>query len=266
MESALIDETSARFLGKWKRLVSTTNWEKGRILSQWRQALLESGAASSEYSDDAWSQRVGGISPQHVGRLRRVFERFGQVKDTYAGLYWSHFQAAAEWDDAELWLEGAVQNGWSISQMRRQRWETLGSLETPPADNGASALDEWDTDADADVFDEPADHPEHVPSADDYPAETTDRRRRDEAAGDDSADENPRPSRGNELAGDAPSGTAAQPVRPFAHLPKLPDDVSEAFEAFKLSILRHKLSGWEEISRDDLLATLDALKELAIAG
>jgi len=266
MESALIDETSQRFLGKWKRLVSTTNWEKGRILSEWRQALLESGAASSEYSDEAWSQRVGGISPQHVGRLRRVFERFGPVKDTYAGLYWSHFQAAADWDDAELWLEGAVQNGWSISQMRRQRWETLGSLETPPPDSDAAGADDWDTDADADVFDEPTHDGAQAPSDDDRPAATAERKRRDQADDDDSDDENPRPSHGNELAGDAVGSAAAEPVRPFAHLPKLPDDVSEAFEAFKLSILRHKLSGWEEISLDDMLATLDALKELALAG
>src|SRR6185295_7612698 len=126
MESALLEETSERFLGKWKRLVSTTNWEKGRILCDWRQTLVESGAPASEYSDETWAHRVGGISPQHVGRLRRVFERFGAVKDTYEGLFWSHFQAAIDWDDAEMWLEGAVQNEWSISQMRRQRWEALG--------------------------------------------------------------------------------------------------------------------------------------------
>jgi hypothetical protein len=146
--------------------------------------------------------------------------------------------------------------------MRGQRWETLGSLETPPPDRDASALDEWDTDAEADVFDEPAGDPERAPP-DGPPAE---RKRREQADDHDSDPQDARPSHGNELSGDGPGSAAAEPVRPFAHLPKLPDDVSEAFEAFKLSILRHKLSGWEEISREDLLATLDALKELAIAG
>ena len=37
------------------------------------------------------------------------------------------------------------------------------------------------------------------------------------------------------------------------------------FEAFKLSILRYHLGGSQEISRDDLLATLDALKGPAMA-
>jgi hypothetical protein len=54
-------------------------------------------------------------------------------------------------------------------------------------------------------------------------------------------------------------------VRPFAALPSLPPDVNDAFEAYKLCILRHKLAGWDEISRDDLIWSLDALKELALA-
>jgi len=58
---------------------------------------------------------------------------------------------------------------------------------------------------------------------------------------------------------------AKEPVRPFAELPRLPDDVAEAFEAFKLVILRHKTARFKEISQADLIATLDALKELALA-
>ena len=54
-------------------------------------------------------------------------------------------------------------------------------------------------------------------------------------------------------------------VRPFENLGELPDDLAGAFDAFKLAILRHKQEGWEQISRDDVLASLDALKELALA-
>ena len=123
MDLATIDQASEVFLGQWKRLVSTTNWDKGRIISAWRQALVDADAPASDYSDEAWSQRVGNVTPQHVGRLRRVWERFGSVRETYDGLYWSHFQAGIDWDDAEMWLEGAVQNEWSISEMRGQRTE-----------------------------------------------------------------------------------------------------------------------------------------------
>ena len=99
---AAMEETSLEFLGQWQRLVSTTNWEKGRIICLWRQALIDSSADWQEYSDEAWSRRVGNVSGQHVGRLRRVYERFGEPRETYPGLYWSHFQAAMDWPDAEL--------------------------------------------------------------------------------------------------------------------------------------------------------------------
>ncbi len=61
------------------------------------------------------------------------------------------------------------------------------------------------------------------------------------------------------------AGEAVAAVRPFENLADLPDDLAEAFEMFKLAILRHKTTGWEEISREDVMASLDALKELALA-
>ncbi len=109
------------------------------------QALEQAGAPAGSFSDEAWSREVHGVTPQHVGRLRRVYERFGAVHEQYAGLYWSHFQAALDWPDAEMYLEGAVQNDWSVSQMRNQRWEVLGGKpELKPRDGDivASEVDE----------------------------------------------------------------------------------------------------------------------------
>jgi hypothetical protein len=54
-------------------------------------------------------------------------------------------------------------------------------------------------------------------------------------------------------------------VRPFAQLSELPSDLSEALEAFKLAILHHKMEDWQQIARDDVLASLDALKQLVMA-
>ena len=143
--ATLVVEASAQYVGRWNVLVSTTNWEKGRIICQWRAALQEADAPAAAYTDDAWSRQVGNVTPQHVGRLRRVFERFGQVYEQYDGLYWSHFQMAVEWPDAEMYLEGAVQNGGSVSQMRHQRWEALG---------GAAELEPCDADVVSDELDE----------------------------------------------------------------------------------------------------------------
>jgi hypothetical protein len=261
VDTQLLDHASLPFVGQWNHLVSNTNWEKGRIIQQWREALQESGASPTEYSDDAWSRRVGGVTGQHVGRLRRVFQRFGLSYSDYPSLYWSHFQAAVEWTDAEMWLEGAVQNGWSVSQLRHQRWETMGALEpapsadevlsneldedfepaagTPPAREGARPG--------ADVPSGPrAEGPDFGEDADGVPAR--------------SAHEASRP-----LEADEEPASTIDFVRPFAELSELPEDLSTAFEAFKLAILHHKLDQWQSISRDDVLASLDALKQLVVA-
>src|SRR4051794_35092110 len=94
------NEAVGKFVGQWNRLVSTTNWEKGRIICQWRDALVAATAPVTDYSDEAWSQLVGGVTSQHVGRLRRVYQRFGENHTQFDGLYWSHFQASIEWQDA----------------------------------------------------------------------------------------------------------------------------------------------------------------------
>jgi hypothetical protein len=259
MDSALIDQTSEQFLGQWQRLVSTTNWEKGRIIHDWREALRGGDMPGSEYSDEAWSRRVGNVTPQHVGRLRRAYERFAAVRDDYPGLYWSHFQAALDWEDAEMWLEGAVQSDWSISQMRQQRWEATGQVAAEQSledESGPSAP--WDEDAEA-----PAGVVSatlgvvRAPEAGDEAESRRSSRSRSESDHDGH----------DETAGyDAPEPPARREmVRPFADLPPLPPDVNDAFEAYKLCILRHKLAGWQEISRDDLLASLDSLKQLALA-
>ena len=253
MESTLIDATSAQFLGQWQRLVSTTNWDKGRIIHEWREALIANDAPAAECSDDAWSRRVGNVTPQHVGRLRRVFERFGEVRNDYRGLFWSHFQAALDWNDAEMWLEGAVQSDWSIAQMRAQRWEALGgSAESEPTGED-DISDEIDDDAaigDDGVL--------QATVGEVYAPE-----------GDASDEARSEPSEDEELeSAGAVASAQREPVtavRPFAHLPSLPSDVNDAFEAYKLCILRHKLTHWAEISCDDLLASLDSLKELALA-
>ena len=264
MELTKIDEASETYLGQWKHLVSTTNWEKGRIIFEWRAALAEDGAPSEEFSDEAWSRRVGNVSPQHVGRLRRAYERFGQAHPSYPGLYWSHFQAGLDWDDAEMWLEGAVQNRWSISEMRRQRWEAYGApAELRPRDEDVVA-GEWDEDGEAAEHEgsESADDPNvlreslgvvHAAYDGAELEPVTEESVYDESTGDEA------------FASNGSSHADETPASPFADLPPLPDDVQEAFDAFKLCILRHKLAGFADISREDLLASLDGLRRLVLA-
>lgn len=260
MDSALVDRTSIEYLDQWKRLVSTTNWEKGKIICDWREALEASGAPASEYSDEAWSRRVGNVTPQHVGRLRRASERFAATRDGYPGLYWSHFQAALDWDDAEMWLEGAVQSGWSISAMRHQRWEAQGGAkEEEPREEEASQSIPWDDDADGD------DASHEVTSGTIAAVHTPGRASEADDDGEEGYDHSEFDDGDAQEHAEARSVERNEGVRPFENLPPLPADVNDAFEAYKLCILRHKLSGWSEISIDDMISSLEALKMLALA-
>lgn len=269
--STTVDKTSEPFVGQWQGLVSTTNWDKGRIIAEWRDALVNDDAPASEYSDEVWSLLVGNVTPQHVGRLRRVHERFSLVREQYDGLFWSHFHAAIDWDDAEMWLEGALQNGWSVSQMRRQRWETLGSVsEEKPLDADIVEA-EVDEDFPADAGDDSilVDGVSEVVGFEDEespskPATKSGESRKSGAPSSNSVTDGP-DADGAAIFSDDPEGETVEFVRPFEKLAELPDDVTDAFESFKLAILRHKMDEWKEVSRDDLLASLDALKELALA-
>lgn len=262
VEDPAVENASQPFVGRWNQLVSTTNWEKGHIITEWRDALRDTGAPATEYSDEAWARRVGGVTGQHVGRLRRVYQRFATVCEDYPGLYWSHFHAGLDWDDAEMWLEGAVQARWSVSQMRRQRWEAMGAVaeETPQDEEIVGA--EKDEDFEPALEQEPIAQQvtgELAEVRGPSPAESPDSGSREDAATTAETD-----SSASIYADERPEETVKF-VRPFENLGELPDDLAEAFEAFKLAILRHKADDWRQISREDVLAALDALKELAIA-
>ena len=246
------EQTSTEYVGRWNRLVSTTNWEKGRIICEWRETLRQSDAPAAGYCDDAWSRQVGGVTPQHVGRLRRVYERFGQVHDRYPGLYWSHFQAACEWPDAEMYLQGAVDSGWSISQMRHQRWEAMGGEpKQKPRDEDVIAAE---LDEDASLPTTISESYGEVHGAGDLPNDEP------EAAPFDSDE----PDTSNTVS-PVSDALPTPPVRPFESLPPLPSDLNEGFELMKLAILNHKVSGWAEIAQDDVLSVLESLRQLALA-
>ena len=260
-------DVAGKYIGQWNRLVSTTNWEKGRIICQWRDALIAGGAPVTDYSDEAWSQLVGGVTSQHVGRLRRVFQRFGEAFDQYEGLYWSHFQASLDWEDAEMWLEGAIHNNWSVSQMRGKRWETLGKPgDGPPPDDSALA-DETDEGIAASEPGRlgpgaPAVPVASIPAAV-KPIETpTKKRPRDEEDQIDDSD--------SRVSHDADEREPAKPLlkqrtRLAVDVDELPDDLADAFEQFKLAIIAHRRLGWSETTPEAVLECLDALRELTLA-
>ena len=258
MPSAETTEHSVPFIGQWNQLISTTNWDKGKIIQEWRQSLEKSDAPASQYSDEAWSQLVGGVTPQHVGRLRRTHERFGHVFKEYEGLFWSHFYASIDWDDAEMWLEGAVQSKWSVSRMRHQRWETLGKLPGEEPNAGDIVASESGEETQSLALSDGTEKPRNNDS--DYVEGPV-------HEGPDFGDEGGSGKGSTATAELDPPETEAvvDPIKHFEAFENLPDDVSEATNAFKVAIINHKAAEWDEISRDDMVGLLDALKGLAVA-
>ena len=270
-DSELLRSTSEPFINQWETLVSQTNWQKGEIIHQWRAALIEAGAPVQQYSDEAWARHFNGtLSGQHVGRLRRVFQRFGDSYQEFDHLSWTHFQAALDWSDAEMWLEGALQNKWSVSSMREQRWEAMGGAPSEKPDDKDVIYAELDED----ITVLP---PEETPVKNDYaPGDATIRGEYDVASagpdyatGPDFGDgdtygapvNNTIEAAPREL--DAPMMVApGEAIRPFENLEELPADLQNALDEFKIAILRHKSSGWQDVEAAQITGHLYALIQM----
>ena len=255
-----VDEASMPFVGKWHTLNSTTNWEKGRIISSWREAKKEAGEEVSAFSDEAWAQLVGEVTSQHVGRLRRVFDRFGKNFTDYASLYWSHFHVSLDWEDAEPWLEGAQGQGWSVAGMRRQRDEAHGKSGEGQVIESRIAGSDLETVGDGELATVANPDADEEASADWTGSEggSSDSSDRSAESDDETA------SSDEELNMQA-AGKTMPKVRPFEEIADLPDDLADAFEAMKLAILHHKISGWEKISEEEVVSSLIALQQLTVA-
>ena len=63
----------------------------------------------------------------------------------------------------------------------------------------------------------------------------------------------------------APTGDVSVQQMELEDLPPMPTDLHKAVEAMRSAILHHQRSGWRDIRRDDVLAVLSALKQLALA-
>ncbi|MCH2369887.1 MAG: hypothetical protein MK324_05075 [Pirellulales bacterium] len=267
----LVHLTSEPFINQWETLVSQTNWQKGEIIHQWRAALIDAGAPLQEYSDEAWAKHFNGtVSGQHVGRLRRVFQRFGDSYQEFDHLSWTHFQAAIDWSDAEMWLEGALQNKWSVSSMREQRWEAMVGAPSEKPDDKDVIYAELDEDIATLSLEEP-------PIKNDYaPGDGTIRGEYDEAnagpnyaSGPDFGDGDSYGIPANNTIEAAPREmdtsiltAAGEGIRPFENLKELPSDLQNTLDEFKLAILRHKATGWQEVEAAQVTGHLYALIQM----
>ncbi|MDA7950231.1 MAG: hypothetical protein MPJ24_01995 [Pirellulaceae bacterium] len=253
-------EASAGYIGKWNGLISSTNWEKGKIICQWREALVATKAPTAEYSDETWAQFVGGVTGQHVGRLRRVYQRFGELARDFSNLFWSHYLVAIDWDDAETWLRRADTEKLSIAAMRKVRWqETDGDPATEPNAKNAPVSTELNEDHDPTLLQDS--------TAQNVAGEIGEILGPASEGADfgDLGEVHLGGEEGEFSSNEKEGHEEDQLVRPFEHLGDLPDDLAEAMENFKLVILHHKAANWDEVSQKTIGDVLDSLKRLATA-
>ena len=276
----LIDEIATEFVGFWNRLVSQTNWEKGKVIYTWRTRLMEAGLPRSIYSDESISRRIGNVSSQHVGRLRRVYEQFGQ-SEIYPNLYWSHYQAALDWDDADDWLSLASRDSMSVAAMRIARWEKYASPEDRKPKESEIISSEPDedvnpfNDSDAGFIDGPGNVEEGDESGKGKRGKKSDSDPDSETGeihnpDDDSSSKNhSKPGQTSLEAEDGPwqstSQTTGDIINAINKLDPLPEDLTDAFEQLKIAIINHKLTKWSETDPELLMTYLAAMRGLVIA-
>lgn len=259
----LIDEIASEYVGFWNLLVSKTNWEKGKVIHSWRARLQEAGFPRRVCSDDAISQRIGNVSPQHVGRLRRVYERFGE-EEMLPNLYWSHYQAALDWDDADEWLQKASEEQLSVAQTRLARWEEYGaSPQTKPKDEEVVS-EERDEDVnpyyDSDAQEVVAGQKTKWTKEDaDKDKKKTKSSKNDGPLGEFADETEPWEKEG------ATSFTTAEVLDAFANLDPLPADFADAFESLKVAILTRKLEKWPDVDQLLVARYLSEIKRLLVS-
>lgn len=268
----LLQATSAPFVGAWQALVSQTNWEKGKIILDWREALVATDAPVHEYSDEAWATLVEhSVTGQHVGRLRRVYKQFGAVQNDYANLSWTHFQIAMDWSDAEMWLEGAVQEKWSVSSMCENRWEATGAAASDKPQESDIIYAELDEDAVA-----PFQPVSEQKSSTYAPGDSTIRGSYDQASGTQSfegpdfGDRSYQRPAGANTPSDSLDGAprvvtddeSAAAVQPFIDLADLPDDLQNPLDNLKVAILQHKANHWESVEEETVVGHLNGLIQM----
>ncbi|GHV09821.1 hypothetical protein AGMMS50229_20550 [Campylobacterota bacterium] len=249
----VLDELSSDFISSWNRLVSMTNWEKGKLIHNWRTKLMERDLPRHVYSDEAWAKRVGNVSGQHIGRLRRVYERFGESVSNYPQLFWSHFQAALDWEDAEKWLLDASDNQWSVATMRLNRWEASGA---PPNQKPTDDIPMTDLDEDVNPYNDS----EAAVKPTDKP--------KDKKKNRDSDDEDGSMGKKGGKSNDEDNlGEFSTPAEAFAQMKQmkdLPEDLKDAFEQLKVVVLSHKISGWREVDPQRIVTFLSAMKVVVL--
>ncbi len=119
--------TEDELIDRAKTSVSDSSWVVGQCAAEWTQRYAR-GRTDNDFG------MLIGLSGDQVYQRRRVWETFGDVREEYATLRWSHFYVALTWDDAPECLAWAAENETTVAEMRAWRRLQHGEDLTQPAE------------------------------------------------------------------------------------------------------------------------------------
>lgn len=119
-----VAESETELVSRAQLAVSQCNWVVGECASKWTRKYAR-GRTDTDFG------MLVGLSSDQVFQRRRVWETFGDVHAEYAGLKWSHFYVALNWNDAPECLQWAQENEATVAEMKAWRRATHGE---EPAD------------------------------------------------------------------------------------------------------------------------------------
>lgn len=126
-------ETEEQIISRAQSAVSQCNWVVGDCAAAWTKKYAK-GRTDADFA------ALVGMSADQVYQRRRVAETFGDIRENYPALRWSHFYVAVNWDDAPECLQWAAENEATVAEMKAWRRALRGEDLTADADENEN---EW---------------------------------------------------------------------------------------------------------------------------
>lgn len=132
-ETKSAHDSEEQLIARAQEAVSNCRWVVGECAFQWTKRYAR-GRTDADFA------AMIGLTGDQVFQRRRVWESFGDIRNEYSGLKWSHFYVALNWDDARECLRWAVENQSTVAEMKAWRRALRGEdLTTDAAELDAIA-------------------------------------------------------------------------------------------------------------------------------
>lgn len=107
-------DSEEQLVARAQEAVSHCRWVVGECAATWT-ARYARGRTDGDFAV------LIGISGDQVYQRRRVWETFGEIRNLYPSLKWSHFYAGLTWEDARDCLSWAEETHSTVAEMRAWR-------------------------------------------------------------------------------------------------------------------------------------------------